>query len=188
MFITPDMIERLKSEYGAPEYADFHIPVSLKELDFIRSTQKEGRRHDVTLYIVKDKKIIVTAKHFYPPGMFRAPSGGVKKGEEIVDGAKREALEETGCEIDLVRFLLVTNVLFEHEEDPPDELLWHSYVFQARYLSGDFNFTDTHEIREVRLAGLEEFPGFAKIMRDMNIGGLRYRAALHERIAPLLRI
>jgi len=188
MFITSDMIERLKSEYGAPEYEDFHISVSRKEIDFIRSTQKDGRHHDVTLYIVKDKQIIVTAKHFYPPGMYRAPSGGVNRGEEIVDGAKREALEETGCEIDLERFLLVTNVLFEYEEDPPDELLWHSYVFQARYVSGDFNFTDKHEIREVRLAGLDEFSGFAKVMRGMDIGGLRYRAALHERVAPLLKI
>ncbi len=188
MFITPDVIERLKSEFGPPEYEDFHIAVSQKEIDFIRSTQKDGRRHDVTLYIVKDKQLVVIAKHFYPPGMFRAPSGGVNRGEDLVDGALREALEETGCRIELDRFLLVTNVLFEHNVDPPDELLWHSYVFQAHYISGDFQFTDKHEIREVRLARLEEFTSFAKIMRQMDIGGLRYRAALHERIAPLLKI
>lgn len=188
MFITPDIIEQLKSNYGRPEYQDFHISVTQREIDFIRSTQRDGRRHDVTLYIVKDKKIIVIAKHFYPPGMYRAPSGGVNRGEELIEGAKREAFEETGCRIELDHFLLVTNVKFERNVEPPDELLWHSYVFQAHYVSGDFQFTDKHEIREVRLAGLDEFTEFARIMRQMEIGGLRYRAALHERVAPLLKI
>ena len=59
-------------------------------------------------------------------------------------------------------------------------------MFLARYLSGDFQFTDHQEIREVRLATLDEFEDFSQIMRVTNIGGLHYRAALHDSVRKLL--
>ena len=67
------------------------------------------------MYIIKENKIIVVAKHFYPKGLFRAPSGGINVGEDFIDGAKREALEETGCEIEISKFLLKTNVQFKQK-------------------------------------------------------------------------
>lgn len=187
MFITPDIIERIASEYGQPVEESFSIPTTEKEYDRIKSSQKNGREHDVTLYIKKDDKFIVIAKHFYPPKMFRSMSGGINPGEDFESGAKREAMEETGCEIELKRFLLKTNVSFFIENDPDNrEIIWHSFVFLADYVSGDFNFTDKHEIREVKLATLDDFESFKQIMLSLDLSGLHYRAALHDKVKELL--
>ncbi|MDH3889591.1 MAG: NUDIX hydrolase [candidate division Zixibacteria bacterium] len=177
----------MAERFGQPEPAEFRIDVSGEELDRIRSSQKDGRNHDVTLYIHKEGRIVVIAKPMYPPGMYRAPSGGIKPGESIVAGIDREVAEETGCRIELERFLLRTDVAFVGADvSPDDSIRWRSLVFQARYLSGDFQFTDHDEITEVRLATLDEFEEFSRIMRDTDTGGLHYRAALHDTVKGLL--
>jgi len=188
MYLDDDEIKKLTGLYGVPVQAEFLIPVDEKEYTRIKSSQKHERSHDVTLYIFKGDQVVVIAKHFYPPGMYRAPSGGVAPGEDFVAGAKREALEETGCEIELERFLLVSNVTFEMVPRDGRKIDWISYVFRARCLSGDFDFSDKQEIKEVRLASLSEFDEFGRIMRQQPIGGLHYRAALHDKVKGLLDI
>jgi 8-oxo-dGTP pyrophosphatase MutT (NUDIX family) len=221
MFVTADMIAKAAGKYGRPERVSFRIPVLAKEFAYIRSSQKHGRCHDTTVYIRKGDAFVVIAKPFYPPGQYRAPSGGLKPGESIGAGIAREMREETGCDVVLSRFLLVSHVTFALSDTPPtfngntenlivsprgpyvsdnschdcegDEgdsgstIAWVSYVFLADYAGGDFDFTDRREIREVRLATLSEFGQFAAIMRRSQIGGLHYRAALHEAVARLLR-
>ena len=183
MYVSQNMINEMADRYGDPKRAEFSFPVSGHEYAFIRSTQKYQREHDATVYIIKDGEVVVIAKHHYPPGMYRAPSGGLHPGESFEEGIAREVLEETGTEITLERFLLVSNVTFTNSSG---EIPWRSFVFQARYAKGEFQFTDTREIREVRLARLSEFDTFGRIMRSLDVGGLHYRAALHEAVAPLL--
>lgn len=187
MFIKKETIQQLSEQFGQPKDMFFEFDVSEKEYNGIKSSQKNGREHDVTLYIVKDKKIIVIAKHFYPQGLFRAPSGGINPGEDFVKGAKREAREETGCEIQFEKFLLKTNIQFKQTES--DKVInWHSYIFQAKYISGKFEFTDTKEIREVALVDLEQFEKYSETMRASSVGGLHYRAALHDEVKKLLEL
>jgi ADP-ribose pyrophosphatase YjhB (NUDIX family) len=183
MYVTTDMIDDAISRWGEPLRQSFVVETSDAEIEFIRSTQKNGRAHDITLYIKKDDQLVVIAKPFYPPDLFRAPSGGLNPGESIEAGAKREALEETGCQIELKRFLLTSSVSFASGSQ---SLEWTSYVFAADYFSGDFNFTDTREIREVRLADLAEFELFDRIMRESDKAGLHYRARLHTAVSALL--
>ena len=189
MYVTRSMIEQAVERYGQPQTAEITIPVSEDEYEFIKATQKNGRRHDTTFYIVKDGRIVVNAKHNYPPGLYRAPSGGLAPGESIEEGLKREALEETGCEVIIERFLLETQVSFVCKSGGATRPIeWNSYVFQAAYAGGDFEFTDKREIREVRLAALEEFDTFEAIMRKSSVGGLHYRAALHDAVKGLLKL
>jgi len=191
MYITEDVIKRLAEQYGQPQswYASmFCYP---DEFEMIRASQKDGRNHDVTVYIMKADKIVVNAKHFYPPGLFRAPSGGVNKDENFHEGVRREMSEETGCEMKLKRFLLHTEATFYRREPDgkviTDETVqWRSLVFSADYTSGDFNFSDHHEIREVSLADWEDFERFSHTMRKTAIGGFHYRAALHDRVRQIL--
>ncbi|MEA3297185.1 MAG: NUDIX domain-containing protein, partial [candidate division Zixibacteria bacterium] len=110
MYVSEDMIDGMKALYGHPNEANFRFGVSNKEFRLIRDSQKHGRRHDVTLYIVKDDKIVVIAKPFYQPGLYRAPSGGLQPDESFQKGIDREVWEETGCEIELEKFLLRTQV------------------------------------------------------------------------------
>ena len=186
MFVTDQMINEMAASYGSPSTPTFDIPTTLNEIKFIRSTQKNGRNHDVTIYAIKDDQVIVTAKHFYPPGLFRAPSGGLNPGESFEDGIVREMAEEIGCEIAIERFLLHNAVTFRNVEDDSDLIEWRSFVFLAKYISGDFNFTDRHEIREVKLADWSEFEKFGMIMRASDKAGLQYRAQLHEAVVVVL--
>lgn len=192
MYVTEQMIAEMAALYGSPKRAEFRIPVSQKEFRRIAASQKHGRRHDVTIYIVKDDRIVVIAKPFYPAGLYRAPSGGLRPGEDFQAGMHREIWEETGCEVEPQMFLLRTKVLFVDKSGAGDgsrsAIEWHSYVFQARYLRGDFKFTDHNEIREVKLARISDFNRFSKLMRQSDIGGLHYRAALHDAVADLLAI
>jgi len=189
MYVTEEMVTGMADRYGRPQRECFRFAVTSEEFDRIKGSQKHGRSHDVTFYIIRDGQIVVIAKHFYPPGLYRAPSGGLQPGEPFEDGIKREAMEETGCEIAIDKYLLQTDVTFVCTRDNETaEIEWYSHVFQAHYLSGDFNFTDKHEIREVRLAILDEFEIFSAIMRQSNIGGLHYRAALHDTTKGLLTI
>ena len=186
MFITEKTLQDEAAKYGQPKRVSFTFTCTLKEYNRIKSSQKNERNHDVTLYIRKDDKYIVIAKHFYPQGMFRSMSGGIHQNEDFITGAKREAREETGCEIAIKSFLLRTDVRFVLHDDPTTYIDWRSFVFLADYKSGDFQFSDKDEIREVRAATLEEFDTYSKIMLSLDIAGLRYRAALHDEVKKLL--
>ena len=190
MFVTENMIVDMAARYRQPERADFRYVLPADQFGRIRASQKHGRNHDVTVYIRKDDEFVVIAKHMYPPELYRAPSGGLRPGEPFLDGINREITEETGCTVELERFLLRTAVSFVRREDSSSSgygiIEWRSLVFLARYVSGDFQFTDHREIREVRLATLDEFEGFSRIMRATDIGGLHYRAALHDTVKRLL--
>jgi 8-oxo-dGTP pyrophosphatase MutT (NUDIX family) len=158
-------------------------PVKPKEYDFIKSTQKHGRQHDVTFYIFKGDKVIVNAKPYYPEGLYRAPSGGIRPGEAVEDGIKREAYEETGVAIEIEKYLMKIDVDFF---DGDRHLEWHTHIFRCRYVSGELKPIDTHEISDVRLADLSEFDRYGKIIAPINRGGLSYRARLHEAVKDLL--
>jgi len=183
MFVTDKLFAPVIEKYGAPKIVAMTAPVSPKEYDFIRSTQKNGRNHDVTLYIFKDDKVIVNAKHYYPPGMFRALSGGVNPGETVENGIKREAYEETGSVVEIEKYLMRIDVDFTDSER---HLEWHSHIFKCKYLSGELKPIDTEEIREVILADLADFDKFKIEMLKFERGGLHYRARLHDAVKGLL--
>ena len=185
MFVPKETIQELSEQFGHPKEVSFSYEISVEEFERIKSSQKNGREHDVTIYIRKDDKFIVIAKHFYPQGLFRAPSGGINPNEDFIAGAKREVLEETGCEVSIQKFLLQTHVQFKLVNS--DKVInWHSYVFLAEYISGDFQFTDTNEIREVTTVTLAEYEKFSATMRSTSIGGLHYRADMHDVVKQLL--
>lgn len=183
MYVSNDMVLRMAAKYGRPESAKFEFPLNEREYNMILKSKAKGRQHDFTIYPMRGDEVVVIAKHNYPPGLFRAMSGGIDPGEEFEVGIAREVSEELGCEIKLTKFLLISNVRFTFGNDYID---WTSYVFRADYIGGDFNFTDTHEIKAVRWAHLSEFAEFGRIMRATDVGGFQYRAALHERVEPLL--
>ena len=107
MYITDEMLSEVEAEYGRPYERSFQIETTAREIARIRASQKAGRNHDVTLYVRDGDRLIVMAKHMYPPGLYRAPSGGIHPGETFHEGVEREVAEELGCEIDLERYFLL---------------------------------------------------------------------------------
>ncbi len=122
MFVTDDHIEEFVAQYGRPAEARFRFGVNEHGYGIIKGSQKDGRRHDITVYIRKGEQVVVNAKHFYPQGLFRAPSGGLKPGEDFHEGVFREISEETGCEIEITRFLLRSDVTFFYLDEPESRL------------------------------------------------------------------
>jgi len=183
MYFTARMLQLVADRYGYPPVIAMSAPVDDEEYDFIRSTQSYGRCHDVTFYIFKGNKVIVNAKHHYPAGLYRAPSGGLKPGEEFEEGAYREIYEETGTKARLERYILQVNVSFTCGRKV---IPWRTHVLTAKYVSGKIEPIDHREIREAKLAELAEFDNYKRIIAGLESGGLSYRARLHDEVLKLL--
>jgi len=174
---TSNLITRIEEKYGVPDELAHTQQVDLNEFAMIRRSMARERAHDITLFIAKGDGFIFIAKHSYPPGLFRAPSGGIHKGEDFIDGAKREALEETGVDIELEKYILRIKVRFQSSNGHID---WTTHVFKARHVAGEIGHRDKKEIREARLVTLDEIPKFQETMRKSKIGGFHYRAFLTD--------
>jgi ADP-ribose pyrophosphatase YjhB (NUDIX family) len=185
-YITEKDIGAIERLYGKPPFFEAEIDMTPLEFERLRASQVHGRAHDITLFIFKGDKLLFNAKHFYPEGLYRAPSGAAKPGEGLVEGALREAFEETGTVIELERFLARIKVRFFNKQKPQEHVDWTSYVFKARYISGEISPRDKREIREARLVDFDEIPKFNKIMIKSGIAGFRYRVFLTEIAMKLL--
>ena len=184
MYISYHQIQEAADRLGYPPVIRMIAPVDKAEFEFIRSTQHYGRAHDVTMFIFKDTDLLVIAKHNYPEGLYRPPSGACRPGESLIAGALREAYEETGCQIELNRYILQVDATFT---DGTRIIPWKSHIFTGRHVSGDPHPIDTREIREVVLASLDKFDTYKEIIRNKtDSGGLNYRARLHDEVLRLL--
>ena len=178
MYITAEMIEAVEERYGWPLKVSRSYEMTAREFDAVRRSQKHGRAHDVTLFIIRDNKIVVIKKPMYPPGAYRAPGGGVSPGEPFAEGAIREAYEETGLQISLTSYLVRLRVAFIWAGDVID---WTTHVFSAEPTGGILQPIDTHEIAEARYATVGELRGVIQdALLESGSTGLRYRAELSE--------
>ncbi|MFQ6090249.1 MAG: NUDIX hydrolase [Candidatus Bipolaricaulia bacterium] len=180
-------LQRLERAFGRPEEVEFPGPFAMEEQEFqlLRRSRRDGRSHDVTLFIFIDGQVVAIRKPFHPPGVYRPPSGGVRPAETIIATAEREAYEETGLEIELERYLLRLKPVFVRGEEG---VSWTSHVFLARRVGGGLDPRDTREIEEVRLVRVSELEG---PIRDRLLasrqGGLLYRAQLADLALARLR-
>ncbi len=186
MYITAKIIREVEKKFGAPEEIRLAYEMTEREFDMVRRSQKHGRAHDVTLFIVQNGRVVVIKKPMYPPGAYRAPSGGIDLDEDFETGALREAYEETGLTVALEKYLLRALVAFTCTGQV---INWATHVFKARILAGELQPIDTHEIVEARFATVDELTGS---IRDALLAsgstGLRYRAELGDRVLDLLNL
>lgn len=184
MFVNDEVLRAAEAELGKPAAAEFRVDTTSGELAFIRRTQKRGRAHDVTL-VIPDRlgRFAVIAKHHYPFGAFRLPSGGAEPGEALVAGAIREAAEETGLVVKPSRYLLLARVRFD-AIDPEDEGIdWTTHVLETEPAAGVTDPQDTREIREAAWMDREELLGpNRERLLEMDAAGIRYRVQLHAAI------
>ncbi|MEW6399395.1 MAG: NUDIX hydrolase [Bacillota bacterium] len=133
MFLTAEKLAPLIARYGQPRLVDMTQAVSTAEMDMVLDSRKDGRAHDVTCFILDGRgQVAVIRKHFHPPGVWRAPSGGIRLHEDVEHGIRREMREETGLDIRLERYLLRISVTFFEEGSRRREQAWTSHVFAAR--------------------------------------------------------
>jgi ADP-ribose pyrophosphatase YjhB (NUDIX family) len=176
MYITQEVLNQLEQKYGVPRTLRTAYTMSQQGFDLLKWSMRNGRAHDVTLFISKKDKIAVIRKPSYPPGVYRPPSGGVERGEDFETGARREAYEETGLEIQLQKYLLRVYVDFSFEGET---VFWTSHVFTAQAMGGHLQPVDTKEIAGARWASFNELKtNLLKALQQSESAGLKYRAEL----------
>ena len=174
-------LEELKQRWGIPRRVDFgKIEMHPEEFQLVENSAAQGRHHDVTVFIHYQNKYVVIEKHAYAhSGILRAPSGGAKPSETLMEAARREASEETGLDIELEQLILKSHATFTSEDQPPKP--WVSYVFLARAVGGQLGAKDVKEISDVQLRTREELlTKIRSLMLASGMGGFKYRALLTD--------
>lgn len=177
-WIDDRVLGPVRERYGVPRILPFEIEISKEERDLILTTTRDGRRHDVTFFVLRRDEVALIRKPHYGPGLWRPPGGGVKRDETFEAGSYREAYEELGVEIHLDRYVLMTDATFVFQEE---SIPWKTHVFSATSPSETLDPVDLREIAAARWGTLDELRG---PIRDHLIGTgrplWRYRVALHD--------
>lgn len=195
LYVDGEILREAEAKFGIPKEISLRYEIDDRELALIRGSRKGNRSHDVTFFIfVRSSersqpdfwrsRLVVIRKPSFPPGAYRAPSGGLVPGESIEAGAKREAYEETGLDIELGRYLLRIHATFTHGAIVEK---WVTHVFSARVVGGGLDPKDTGEIEDARYVTVEQLQG---PIRDVLLGSGRglfaYRVALTDAAIEIL--
>lgn len=169
----------LEKRFGPLKRTQYTLSVGRRVFEDFRC------REEVVLAIRRSSGcFLLHTKEFYPPGIFRLPSGSIRKGESVLEALFREVREETGLEVEVERCLGVLSC----------ELCWEcrrasfvSYVFLLREVGGTLVAQDSEEL----IAGFREVS--PEELRDMaaRLRGLkgqwgdwgRLRALAHDLVA-----
>ncbi len=180
-YLIKEQIDELERQFGTPLRLETRCEITEPEFTMLRASRKHERSHDVTLFIFRDRnygEFAGISKHMFPAGIYRAPSGAVHPGEDFVVGAKREALEETGLEVEFDRFIVLIEVTFAYADQCEP---WTSYVFTALTAGENLEPIDTGEIKEARWITFTELQGDIRArMLGTGAGLFCYRVYLHD--------
>jgi 8-oxo-dGTP diphosphatase len=174
--VTEAILAPLRERYGEPALLEWEGDISEREHSM--ATYDPKRMHDVTFFILNGERLALIRKPHFEPGVWRPPGGGVKPGEDFEAGVRREALEETGLEVELERYLVVAEARFLYE---PYEVPWHTHVFLARTSGEELAPRDHEEIAAARWGTLAELAGPLRgRLLETDRAFWRYRVALHD--------
>ncbi len=186
MLLTDDLIQQAIKLYGKPRLIKSEITFKEWEWSYLGPSISKNRFHDITLFIQYNKEKFVTIQKPYysilgdTSNIFRVPSGGLRSSENITQAALREALEETGLTIRLIRFVLLcqTNIIVENRGVFP----WKTIIFTAKPVSGSLGAFDKEEISNVAVHTREELQGpIRTALLNSGWGGFQYRVFLTDK-------
>jgi 8-oxo-dGTP pyrophosphatase MutT (NUDIX family) len=183
--VDDELLAPVIARFGAPAEWDGSREITERDAQLILHSNERDRTHDVTFAILDGDELVVIRKPFFPPGAWRAPSGGIARGESFEEGTQREALEETGLAIELTGYPLVCRSVFTHRGA---NLPWTSHVVTATAQSRELCPRDTHEIAACRWMAVDDLLGpVAQVLRSAGGELFTYRADLHDRVFREIR-
>jgi 8-oxo-dGTP pyrophosphatase MutT (NUDIX family) len=116
-------IDTLAARFGAPLVIDSVIPDHFD--DPIRKPDRYG---EVCMVVRRPNgTVLLSIKTFYPRGAYRLPTGGIHRGEPILDALLRETNEETGLQTDVRRFL--ARIAYHSVDAPTGVPIFHTFAF-----------------------------------------------------------
>ncbi len=173
--------------YGAPVRRSYRYQVGEERWGYWEAARRKRGAEVVLLLRRPNGKYVVHTKSFYPQGVYRLLSGGIKPGEDVVSAALREAHEETGLCVDVLAFL----ALAEHCFLCGGRCLGlTSFLFVVSDRGGTLASGDPDEsITDFREVSLDELREIAKELESLPPGwsdwGL-FRASMHRLAVELL--
>ncbi len=187
MHITRQIAQQLAMELGEPAVEVWSFDMQDEEYALLRKHIELRRTHDVTVLVLRGDELAVIRKPKYPPEAYRAPSGGIHPEESFLDGATRETWEETGLKAEIDGYLMRVHVSFNHGGETSQ---WTTHVMVAKPApgsEGDLAPVDKNEIESARWVSWDELIDKVNpILVKSGLGGLAYRARVHERARELL--
>jgi ADP-ribose pyrophosphatase YjhB (NUDIX family) len=181
--LTEAILAPLRERYGEPTQLEWTGEID--EREHALATYNPKRMHDVTLFILNGERLALIRKPHFEPGIWRPPGGGIKDGEDFVAGVKREALEETGVDVELERYLVAAEARFLYE---PYDVPWRTHVFLATTSDDELAPQDIEEIAGARWGTLAELAGpLRERLLATGRAFWRYRVALHDAALDQLR-
>src|SRR5260221_166149 len=113
MHIDEAVLAPVREQFGAPVVLRWDGEIS--DIEWAIATHNPSRIHDVTLFILDpSERLALIRKPHFAADVWRPPGGGVKPGEDFAAGAVREAREETGLRVELLRYLVASQVVFRN--------------------------------------------------------------------------
>ncbi|HUV04231.1 MAG TPA: NUDIX hydrolase [Armatimonadota bacterium] len=154
--------------------------------EIVRKRQESGA--EVVMVIQRPSaKVLLLTKEFYPAGVYRLPSGMIKRGETPEQALIREAWEETGLAVKAVRRLGVIRYIIEAESRRTD---FRSYVMLTDETAGAPSPQDRQEsiagFREVNPCDLREVASELYALPEPWHDWGRFRAMAHNSVYRLM--
>jgi 8-oxo-dGTP pyrophosphatase MutT (NUDIX family) len=99
-----EVVAELSRRFGQPLARSVALPAN----SYLSQPGTHPREAEVCMVIRRPGgRVLTFRKDFYPPGIYRLPTGGVERGEPILAALGREAREEIGFDLRVTRFLAV---------------------------------------------------------------------------------
>jgi 8-oxo-dGTP pyrophosphatase MutT (NUDIX family) len=131
-------VTELAARFGEPRRVEAVVR------PFFDPIQRPDRFAEVCMVIRRrDGQIPLSIKKFYPRGAYRLPTGGIHRGERILDALRRETDEETGLEVKVQRFLAW--ITYRDIAAPKGLPLFHTFAFLLDEVGGTFKTSDEEE-------------------------------------------
>jgi len=149
-------LEELALAYGRPERFEYELhadslfgPVNRMEIrgEVVFVLQRAGGR------------ILLITKSFYPPGVWRLPTGGIGRDEPIAEALEREVWEETRLRPPIERFAAVIHYRIHVSKISTN---FYSYLFLLDARTGepipeeDESITGFREVEPAELGAIAE--------------------------------
>jgi NAD+ diphosphatase len=133
------------------------VTVALRLSSLFDAVEARPERVAEVVFAIRrpNDRLLLQTKTFYPPGVYRLPSGSIKSGETVLTALWREVAEETSLHATLSRFLAVVSYTIvepDHGQAAPLERAFTSYLFLLRETGGELRAADESE----RVAGFRE--------------------------------
>ena len=185
-------IATLARRFGEPLVIDSPIP------DYFDDPIRKPDRYGEVCMVIRrpNGAVLLSIKTFYPRGAYRLPTGGIHRGEAILDALMRETHEETGLRTEVRRFL--TQIAYHGQGAPTGTPLFHTFAFLLDETSGTLGAVDLSEqIEDWRETAIEDLPRVADLLDGLqtqgtqDIGGDwrawgKFRAVVHRAVYQAL--